>query len=273
VKTVTVNTIPIGNNTPLVLIAGPCVIEGESAVLTCAEKLVAIAEQCSIPLIFKASYEKDNRSTPEGYRGPGVSEGLAILQKVKDRFSIPVLSDVHRETDIDQAQEVLDIIQIPAFLCQQTSLLIKAGRSQRVINIKKGPFLAPENMTGPISKIESTGNQQILLTERGASFGYNRLIADICSIPTMQHCGYPVIFDATHIIRNYGHPSSEATGGRPECIPALAQAGVAAGSDGLFIETHPKPQEALCDAASMLSLEELPTLLEKVIPLSQIVRK
>lgn len=272
-KTVTVHTISIGADCPLVLIAGPCVIENENIVLTVAEKICTIAGRYGIPFIFKSSYEKDNRSSASLFRGPGLKEGLKILHKVKQEFHIPVLSDVHRETDVREAAEILDIIQIPAFLCQQTSLLLKAGMTNKPINIKKGQFLAPENMRNPVSKIESTGNTNILLTERGTCFGYNRLISDICSIPVMQSIGYPVLYDSTHIIRIYGIPSSDKNGGLPGFISHLTRAGVAAGCDAIFIETHPEPGQALCDAASMLKLDLLPRLLEEVLPISKIVRK
>jgi 2-dehydro-3-deoxyphosphooctonate aldolase (KDO 8-P synthase) len=272
-KTVTIQDITIGGNNPLVLIAGPCVIEDESIVLSTAEQLCTIADSYHIPLIFKSSYEKDNRSSASLYRGPGLKEGLKILQKVKERFHIPILSDVHREIDVPEAAAVLDVIQIPAFLCQQTSLLLKAGMTKKPVNIKKGQFLAPENMKSPVGKVESTGNTQILLTERGTCFGYNRLVSDICSIPAMQATGYPVIYDSTHIVRIYGIPSSDQQGGLPGYISHLTRAGVAAGCDGIFIETHPEPCKALCDAASMLKLDRLPHLLEEVLPISRIIRK
>ncbi|MBN2532784.1 MAG: 3-deoxy-8-phosphooctulonate synthase [Spirochaetales bacterium] len=271
-KEVLVHNIRIGRNNPLVLIAGPCVIENEKIVLSIAEKICHIAGTYRIPFIFKSSYEKDNRSTASLYRGPGLKKGLNILRKVKEEFHIPVLSDVHRESDVREAAETLDIIQIPAFLCQQTSLLLKAGMTKKPVNIKKGQFLAPENMKSPVGKIESTGNTDILLTERGTCFGYNRLVSDICSIPIMQAIGYPVVYDSTHIIRVYGVPSSDKKGGLPGYISHLTRAGVAAGCDAIFIETHPEPGQALCDAASMLKLELLPQLLEEVLPISKIVR-
>jgi 2-dehydro-3-deoxyphosphooctonate aldolase (KDO 8-P synthase) len=265
--------ISIGNNNPLVLIAGPCVIEEEKLVLSTAERLCRISGDYHIPFIFKSSYEKDNRTLASSYRGPGLKKGLALLQKVKEEFHVPVLSDVHREVDMDEAAGVLDIIQIPAYLCQQTSLLLKAGETGTAINIKKGQFLAPENITSPVGKIESTGNSRILLTERGSCFGYNRLVSDICSIPIMQATGYPVVYDSTHIIRIYGIPSSDKKGGLPGFISHLTRAGVAAGCDAIFIETHPCPAQARCDAASMLPLDLLPRLLEEVIPISECVRK
>ena len=208
-----------------------------------------------IPFIFKASYEKDNRGSEKSYKGPGLEEGLRILSRVKEKVGIPVLSDVHRMEDVDQAKEVLDVIQIPAFLCQQTSLLLKVGEAGRVVNIKKGQFVAPESMAGAVKKIHSTGNRQVLLTERGTCFGYNKLISDFCSIPILQEIGCPVIFDATHVVRNYGIPSEDPRGGSPQFVPHLSRAAVAVGCNGLFLETHPDPNQALCDASSMIPLQ------------------
>ncbi len=269
---VRVGEIRIGKGNPLVLVAGPCVIEDESVVMEVAETLKGLCQRLKIPLIFKASYEKDNRSSEKNYRGPGLKEGLRILSKVKERFGLPVLSDVHRMEDVDQVQEVLDVIQIPAFLCQQTSLLLKAGASGRVINIKKGQFIAPENMASAVKKVFSTGNSQVLLTERGTCFGYNRLISDLCSIPIMQDIGCPVLFDATHIVRNYGIPSEDPEGGRPQYVPHLVRAAVAVGCNGLFLETHPRPAEALCDASSMIPLREMEGILLQSKALHDLVK-
>ncbi len=271
-KEVTVGGIRIGRGNPFVLIAGPCVIEDEALVLEIAQMLKTLCAHLEIPLIFKASYEKDNRGSEKSYKGPGVREGLKILEKVKVKIGLPVLSDVHRMEDVDQAKEVLDVIQIPAFLCQQTSLLLKAGESGRVINIKKGQFIAPENMAGAVRKIYSTGNQQVLLTERGTCFGYNRLISDFCSIPIMQGIGCPVIFDATHIVRNYGIPSEDPRGGSPQYVPHLSRAAMAVGCNGLFLETHPRPAEALCDASSMIPLDEIEGLLRQTKAIHELVR-
>ncbi len=265
--------IRIGNGNPLVLISGPCVIEREEIVLEIAERLKEICMGLKIPLIFKASYEKDNRGSEKSYRGPGIEEGLRILSKVKERFGIPVLSDVHRAEDVDRVKDVLDIIQVPAFLCQQTSLLLKVGQAGKVVNIKKGQFMAPENMSGAVRKIYSTGNRQVILTERGTCFGYNRLIADFCSVPIMQEIGCPVIFDATHVVRNYGIPSEDPRGGSPQFVPYLTMAAVAVGCDGLFLETHPKPSEALCDASSMIALDKMETLLRRAKAIHEMVRK
>ena len=269
---VRVGEIRIGSGNPLVLIAGPCVLEGEAIAMEIATQLKALCRSLKIPLIFKASYEKDNRGSEKSYKGPGLTEGLKVLDKVKEKVGLPVLSDVHRLEDVDRAKEVLDIIQVPAFLCQQTSLLLRVGETGRVVNIKKGQFVAPENMAGAVKKIFSTGNHQVLLTERGTCFGYNKLISDFCSIPIMQGIGCPVIFDATHVIRNYGIPSEDPRGGSPQYVPHLSRAAVAVGCDGLFLETHPRPSEALCDASSMIPLNEMETLLIQAKAIHDMVR-
>jgi 2-dehydro-3-deoxyphosphooctonate aldolase (KDO 8-P synthase) len=269
---VRVGEIRIGKGNPMILIAGPCILEGEAMALRIAAELKRICESLKIPYIFKASYEKDNRGSEKAYRGPGIQEGLRILSKVKEEFGVPVLSDVHRMEDVDQAKEVLDIIQVPAFLCQQTSLLIKVGEAGKVVNIKKGQFMAPENMAGAVRKVYSTGNHQVLLTERGTCFGYNRLISDFCSIPIMQEIGCPVIFDATHVVRNYGIPSEDPRGGSPQFVPYLVRGAVAVGCNGLFLETHPTPREALCDASSMIPLQEMEALLRQAKAIHEMVR-
>ena len=269
---VRVGEIRIGKGNPLVLIAGPCVLEGEEIVLEIAKQLKELCGSLKIPFIFKASYEKDNRGSEKSYKGPGLEDGLKLLAKVKEKVGVSVLSDVHRAEDVDRAKEVLDIIQVPAFLCQQTSLLLKVGEAGRVVNIKKGQFVAPENMAGAVKKIYSTGNRQILLTERGTCFGYNKLISDFCSIPIMQEIGCPVIFDATHVIRNYGIPSEDPKGGSPEYVPHLSRAAVAVGCDGLFLETHPRPSQALCDASSMMPLNEMENLLRQTKAIHDMVR-
>ncbi len=269
---VQVGKIRIGKGNPLVLIAGPCVLEGEAVVMEIAKQLKEICVALKIPLIFKASYEKDNRGSEKSYKGPGLKEGLRILAKVKGEVGVPVLSDIHRMEDVDSAKEVLDILQIPAFLCQQTSLLLKVGEAGRVVNIKKGQFIAPENMAGAVKKIHSTGNRQVLLTERGTCFGYNKLISDFCSIPILQEIGCPVIFDATHVVRNYGIPSEDPRGGSPQFVPHLSRAAVAVGCNGLFLETHPKPSQALCDASSMIPLHEMEALLRQAKTIHDMVR-
>ena len=269
---VNVGEIRIGKGNPLVLIAGPCVIENEANALEVAKGMKKICSNLKIPYIFKASYEKDNRGSEKSYSGPGLKEGLRILAKVKEKVGVPVLSDVQRMEDVDLAKEVLDVIQIPAFLCQQTSLLLKVGNAGKVVNIKKGQFIAPESMAGAVKKIQSTGNHQILLTERGTCFGYNKLIADFCSIPVLQELGCPVVFDATHVIRNYGIPSEDPRGGSPQYVPHLSRAAVAVGCNGLFLETHPRPKEALCDASSMIPLNEMENLLRQTKAIHDMMR-
>ena len=269
---VKVGEIRIGKGNPLVLIAGPCVIESEANALEVAKGMKKICSNLEIPYIFKASYEKDNRGSEKSYSGPGLKEGLRILAKVREKVGVPVLSDVHRMEDVDLAKEVLDVIQIPAFLCQQTSLLLKVGMAGKVVNIKKGQFIAPESMVGAVKKIQSTGNRQILLTERGTCFGYNKLIADFCSIPVLQELGCPVVFDATHVVRNYGIPSEDPRGGSPQYVPHLSRAAVAVGCNGLFLETHPRPKEALCDASSMIPLNEMENLLRQTKAIHDMMR-
>jgi 2-dehydro-3-deoxyphosphooctonate aldolase (KDO 8-P synthase) len=270
---VRVGEIRIGRGNPLILIAGPCVIESQENALEVAKELKRICSNLKIPYIFKASYEKDNRGSEKSYKGPGLKEGLRILAKVKEEVGVPVLSDVHRSEDVDAAKEVLDILQVPAFLCQQTSLLLKVGGAGKAVNIKKGQFLAPESMAGAVKKIQSTGNRQVFLTERGTCFGYNKLISDFCSIPIMQEIGCPVIFDATHVVRNYGIPSEDPKGGSPRFVPYLSRAAAAVGCDGLFLETHPEPSRALCDASSMIPLQEMEGLLRQTKAIHDMVRE
>jgi len=269
---VRVGGIRIGKGQPLMLIAGPCVLESEAVVMETAKRLKDLCGSLGIPLIFKASYEKDHRGSEKSYRGPGLEKGLEMLARVKGRFGLPVLSDIHRGEDVDQAKGVLDVLQVPAFLCQQTSLLLKVGEAGKPVNIKKGQFIAPEGMAGAVKKIQSTGNHQVLLTERGTCFGYNKLISDYCSIPIMQDIGCPVIFDATHIVRNYGIPSEDPRGGSPRFVPHLSRAAVAAGCNGLFLETHPDPNQALCDASSMIPLDRLEVLLRQAKAIHDMVR-
>jgi len=268
-----IGSITVGEGHPLVLIAGPCVIETDELMLRTAETLVGIARRLDIPFVFKSSYEKDNRSTAEFYRGPGLDKGLGILRRIKETFGVPVTSDVHREGDMKAAAEVLDVIQIPAYLCQQTSLLLAAGATGRPVNVKKGQFLAPHNMGSAVGKLRASGCTEILLTERGSSFGYNRLVNDFISIPVMKDLGCPVVYDATHSVRLYGTPSKDPKGGEPQFIPNLARAGVAAGCDALFMETHPDPPSALCDAASQFPLPRMEWMLQHARRLAEIVRE
>ncbi|OHX67957.1 3-deoxy-8-phosphooctulonate synthase [Flammeovirga pacifica] len=254
----------------LFLISGPCVIEDESIMLKTAEKLKEVTERLNIPMIYKASFQKDNRSSVDFYRGPGIEEGLRILQKVKDEFGFSLVSDVHYPDQVKPAAEVLDIIQIPAYLCMQTDLVVGAAETGKVVNIKHGQFLAPENMIKPAQKVESTGNKNIILTERGFTFGYNDMVVDPRSFYEMRKTDYPVVFDVTHSIRKYGIPSADPNGGARQYLGTLARAGVAAGVDGLFIETHPCPSEALCDAASQLDVTQLEEFLKPLIDIHNI---
>lgn len=251
----------------LFLISGPCVIEEESTMMRTAEKLREVSERLNIPVIFKSSFMKDNRSSLDYYIGPGLDEGLKMLQKIKEQFGFPVLSDVHYPDQCAAAAEVLDVIQIPAYLCMQTTLIVAAAKTGKVINIKHGQFLAPENMAKPAQKCVDSGNDQIILTERGYTFGYNDLIVDPRSFYHLNRTGYPVVFDITHSIRKYGIPSADAKGGAREFIPVLSRAGVAAGVDGVFIETHPEPAKALCDAASQMCVYDLEEFLKPILEL------
>ena len=261
----------IGGNSPLVLIAGPCVIESEKIVRQIAEKLKRITEDLRVPFIFKASYDKANRSSIKSFRGPGLKKGLKTLQKIKTDLNIPILSDVHKEEEVLPASEVLDILQIPAFLCRQTDLLTKAALTEKPINIKKGQFMAPWDMKNVVNKLEESGNKNILLTERGVTFGYNNLVVDMRSLVLMRDYGYPVVFDSTHSLQQPGGKGT-MSGGQREMIPDLARGAVAVGCDALFMETHPDPDQALSDGPNMLKLDLLPVLLEQLVTLHQIVR-
>lgn len=271
-KTVNVGEISIGEMNKLVLIAGPCVIEEPDLVLSTAEKIKKIAEKLNMPFIFKSSYLKDNRSSEKSYQGPGLEKGLEILNKVKEEVGVPVISDVHRDSDVESAAEILDVIQIPAFLSMQTSLTVAVGKTGKPVNVKKGQFLHPEDMKNVIKKLENTGNHNILLTERGSCFGYRNLVVDMKSFPIMRNLGYPVVFDPTHSLRNYGFSSADPRGGSSEFITYISRAGVAAGCDAVFIETHPDCQNAKCDASSMLPLEYLEKLLVDLVKIDEIVR-
>jgi 2-dehydro-3-deoxyphosphooctonate aldolase (KDO 8-P synthase) len=272
-RVATVSSLTIGEAQPLALIAGPCVIENDDLMMRTAETLVTLTRKLGIPFIFKSSFEKDNRSTADFYRGPGLEKGLALLRRIKERFGVPVTSDVHREGDLAAAAEVLDLLQIPAYLCQQTSLVMAAGKTGRPVNVKKGQFLAPNNMASAVGKLRAAGCGSILVTERGSSFGYNRLVNDFTAIPVMKDLGVPVVYDATHSVRLYGTPSKDPRGGEPQFIPTLARAGVAAGCDALFMETHPDPSSALCDAASQFPLARMEWMLAHARALAAIVRE
>lgn len=271
-NTVRIGNVTIGAGRPLALIAGPCVIESEDLVLRTAEAVKAVADRLSMPLIFKSSYTKDNRSSAKSWQGPGLEKGLAILRKVKERFGVSVLSDVHDRHDMDAAAETLDVIQIPAYLCMQTEMVLAAARTGRAINVKKGQFLDPGDMKHIIGKIEGEGNRNILLTERGACFGYHNLVVDMRSLQIMRSLGYPVVIDPTHAIRIYGVSSADPKGGAPQFVPGLSRAAVASGVDAVFIETHPNCREALCDAASMWPLDRLEELLVQLKKIDELVK-
>jgi 2-dehydro-3-deoxyphosphooctonate aldolase (KDO 8-P synthase) len=256
---------------PLFLISGPCVIEDEKVMMSTAEELKRIEERINVPIIYKSSFMKDNRSDATYYMGPGLDEGLKILERVKTEYGFPLLSDVHYPEQVVPAAEILDILQIPAYLCMQTTLVLEAAKTGRVINLKHGQFLAPENMIKPVKKVESTGNEQIILTERGFTLGYNDLVVDPRSFYHLQETGYPVVFDVTHSIRKYGIPSADPSGGARQYLEVLGRAGIASGVDGLFIETHPCPSEALCDAASQLNVNKLEEFMKPLIEIHEIV--
>jgi 2-dehydro-3-deoxyphosphooctonate aldolase (KDO 8-P synthase) len=268
-KIVRVGNISCGAD-QLFLISGPCVIEEERIMLKTADVLKQVSEKLDLPVIYKSSFQKDNRSTAQNYRGPGLDEGIKLLCRIKQEFNFPILSDVHYPQQVAQAAEFLDVIQIPAYLCMQTDLLEAAARTGKVINIKHGQFLAPENMAKPVQKVIDSGNEQIILTERGYSFGYNDLIVDPRSFFHLNQTGFPVVFDITHSVRRYGIPSADPKGGSKEFLPTLSRAGVAAGVDGIFIETHPDPQKALCDASSQLSVFDLEEFLKPLLEIHEI---
>ncbi len=270
---VKIGTITIGRGLPLVLIAGPCVIESRELVMRTAEAVKKAAEARAVPVIFKSSYKKANRTSRSGFTGPGMDEGLKILAEVRTTFGMPVLTDIHTEQEAATAGQVADVLQIPAFLCRQSELLHAAGRTGRVVNIKKGQFLAPGDMRHAAEKVRETGNGNILLTERGTTFGYHNLVVDMRSLPIMREGGYPVVLDATHAVQLPGGDTAGGrSGGQPEFIFPIARAGVAAGVDGLFVEVHPDPPSALSDAASQLRLDLLGDLLAQVVPIHAVVQ-
>ncbi len=271
-KEIVVDQIHIGNNNPIVLIAGPCVIESKEMALQIAQEIRKIAEREGIPYIFKASYDKANRSSHRSFRGPGLQEGLKILEAVKTMVDVPVLSDVHTVEEVKPAAEVLDILQIPAFLCRQTDLITAAGENGKVVNLKKGQFLSPGEMQNSVNKVLATGNQNILLTERGTSFGYNNLVSDMRSLVIMRNTGFPVVYDATHSVQLPGG-GGHASAGQPEFVPYLTRAAVAVGVDALYLEVHLEPQVALSDSACMLSIFQLPGLLRQAKAIDSIVKR
>jgi 2-dehydro-3-deoxyphosphooctonate aldolase (KDO 8-P synthase) len=261
IKSVPIGTAVCGPGQPLLWILGPCVIESHELTLRIAERLAELAEHLQIPVVFKASFDKANRTSGQSFRGPGLCEGLKTLAAVKERTGLPLLTDVHETHQVSPVAEVCDVLQIPAFLARQTDLVQAAGRTGRVVNVKKGQFMAPWDMRHVVGKMEEVGNHRLLLTERGVSFGYNTLVSDMRSIPWMQDLGYPVIFDATHSVQMPGG-AGDKSGGDRRMVPYLARAAVAAGCDGLFLETHPRPEEALSDGPNMIALDDLPALIE-----------
>jgi len=262
-REITIGNRKFGGNNPLFIIAGPCVIESEDVVFYTAEKLKEICRQVELPLVFKSSYDKANRTSLSSFRGPGIERGLQVLSDVRSRFSIPVISDVHTLEEIKPASQVLDALQIPAFLSRQTDLILAASRTGKPVNIKKGQFLAPWDIKNIIDKFTSTGNQDIFITERGTSFGYNNLVVDFRGLSIMRSFGYPLVYDVTHSLQLPGGKGS-SSGGQREFAEPLARAAVAAGVDGLFIEVHPEPDRALCDGPNMISIDTMPGLLKMV---------
>ena len=271
-KTITVGNLRIGSGAPLAVIAGPCVIESKESALRHAAALKEKADRVGVAYIFKSSYDKANRSSLGSFRGPGLEKGLEILAAVKDKIGVPILTDVHEIDQVGAVKEVADVLQIPAFLCRQTDFVLAVARSGRVVNIKKGQFLAPWDMRNIVEKVSSTGNDKILLTERGASFGYNNLISDMRSLVVLRELGYPVVFDATHSLQlpgGLGH----ASGGERKYIPALARAGVAAGVDALFMEVHEDPDHAKSDGPNSLNLKDFEGLLQIVKKIDALVKE
>ena len=270
-KHVNIANIDCGSD-QLFLISGPCVIESENLMMQTAERLKGISEELNIPLIFKSSFSKDNRSSLEYYQGPGLEEGLRTLEKIKKAFDLPILTDIHYPNQAMPAAEVVDVIQIPAYLCMQSELVVAAAKTGSVVNLKHGQFIAPDNMSKPVKKIEDSGSEKIILTERGYTFGYNDLVVDPRSFLLLNQIGYPVVFDITHTIRKYGIPSKDPRGGTREFLSVLSRAGVAAGVGGIFIEAHPNPPKALCDAASQYYLDQLAEFVKPLLEIHNLVR-
>ena len=270
-RTVTVGRVAVGGDEPLALIAGPCVIESAELAIEVALRLKAVGESLGVGVIYKSSYDKANRTSIKSFRGPGLAEGLEVLRRVKEETGLPVLSDVHSLEEVEPAAQVLDCIQIPAFLCRQTDLVISAAATGKPVNIKKGQFLAPWDVEHVVEKIRSQGNEDILLTERGTAFGYSNLVADMRGLAIMRSLGYPVVFDVTHAVQLPGAQGG-SSGGERRFIPHLSRAAAAAGCDALFLEVHPNPEKALCDGPNQWPLEELSALLEPVLAIDRVVR-
>lgn len=271
-KKVPIRDFFVGDGKKLTVISGPCVIESEDHCLKAAEALKEIFSKLDVNFVFKSSFDKANRSSVDSFRGPGLNKGLEILQKVKEKLDLPIVTDIHTPEQVKPAALVVDMLQIPAFLCRQTDLLIAAGKSGRVVSIKKGQFIAPWDMENVINKVLSTGNDKIITIERGTSFGFNNLVSDFRSIPIMQKFGFPVCFDATHSVQLPGG-LGKTSGGQKEFIETLAKAAVAAGSDALFLESHPNPNQALSDAATVMDFKEIPTLIKKLKELFEAVKR
>lgn len=261
---VDIGSFKVGQGQRPFLIAGPCVIESEQLVMDTAGRVAEITKALGIPYIFKSSFDKANRTSITSFRGPGIKDGLAILKKVKDHFALPVLTDVHTEEQATEAGKVVDVLQIPAFLCRQTDLLMAAAKTGKVVNVKKGQFLSPIEMGNAVKKVEECGSRRLLLTERGSSFGYNNLVVDMRSFPILRNFGYPVVFDATHSVQLPGGGGTKSSGQR-EFVEPLAFAAAGAGVDGFFMEVHPNPDEALSDGPNMVPLHQLKSLLERVM--------
>ena len=271
-REIALGSLRLGGGNPLFLIAGPCVIESEAHARKIAEQVARLAADAGVPYIFKASYDKANRSSVKSFRGPGLKEGLRVLGKIKNDLKLPILTDIHEASHAEPAAQVCDVLQIPAFLSRQTDLLTAAAKTGRVVNVKKAQFLSPWDMTNVVEKISAAGNDKIIITERGASFGYQNLVVDMRSFPILQKLGYPVVFDVTHSVQLPGG-QGHASGGQPEFIEPLARAGVATGVDGIFLEIHDNPAAALSDGANALLLSQLAGLLTRLKELSTLVRR
>ncbi len=270
-KVIKIKNVSLGNNRPFVLIAGPCVIENKASCLKHASLLKELTDELGIPFIFKSSFDKANRLSINSFRGPGLKEGLKVLSLVKKRLDIPILSDVHCVSQLSYAKEVLDVIQIPALLSRQTDLLIEAGKTKKVINIKKGQFLAPWDVQNIIKKIETTGNKNLIITERGSCFGYNNLISDLRALPILRDFGYPVIYDATHSVQIPGGLGA-SSGGQRQFVAGLSRAAISMGCDGIFMEVHINPDKAACDGPNMIDLKELKAVLKQLKKIDAIVK-
>lgn len=262
--------IKVGPGHPLLLIAGPCVLESEALAREVAAALKEMAERLSISLVFKSSFDKANRTSLDSYRGPGLEDGLQILADIRQDYNLPVVSDIHEANQVAEASKVLDLLQIPAFLCRQTDLLVAAARSKKAINLKKGQFVSPWDMANAVNKIRASGNKNLMLCERGFALGYNNLVVDMRSLPVMRSLGCPVIFDATHSVQLPGGAGG-SSGGQREFIPPLARAAVAAGLDGIFMEVHPRPEKALCDGPNSMNLDQVETLLKTLLKIHAVV--